>query len=143
VNHYKLLDVLMDKSLSHCQMFYWYIIGLAYKMFCVRWGSAYSSWFQISAGVRQGDIITSIVCIIYGFINFTVETSWVGLYSGECYGCLLYVDDILLMAHSMHAMQTMLEICDKVADEFDIKFNSNKSVAMHAGRRFDARCAAL
>ena len=26
---------------------------------------------------------------------------------GEFYGCLLYADDILLMAHSMYAMQTM------------------------------------
>ena len=62
---------------------------------------------------------------------------------GEFHGCLLYADDILLTAHSMHAMQTVLEICDKVADEFDIKFNSDKSVAMRVGRRFDVRCAAL
>ena len=40
-------------------------------------------------------------------------------------------------------MQIMLEICDRVADKFDIKFNSNKSVAMRVGRRYDARCDAL
>jgi len=31
----------------------------------------------------------------------------------EFYGCLLYADDILLMTHTVHAMQMMLYICDK------------------------------
>jgi len=33
------------------------------------------------------------------------------LYS-ELYGCLLYADDILLMTHTVHAMEMMLHICD-------------------------------
>jgi len=33
-----------------------------------------------------------------------------------------------LMSHTVHAMQMMLRLCDKLADGFDIKFNSIKSV---------------
>jgi len=144
VNHYKLLDVLMDKSLPRC--FIAILFDWLTKCFvCVRWGSAYSSWFQISAGVRQGGILSPVLFTIY-LDPLIVQLRHLGLgctVFGEFYGCLLYADDILLMAHSMHAMQTMLEICDRVADEFDIKFNSNKSVAMRVGKRFDVRCAAL
>jgi len=48
----------------------------------------------------------------------------------EFYGCSLYADDILLIAHTVHAMQMMLRLCDKFANDFDIKFNCGKSVAM-------------
>ena len=57
VNHYKLLDVLMDKSLPRC------FIGILLD--CVRWGSAYSSWFLISAGVRQGGILSPVLFALY------------------------------------------------------------------------------
>jgi len=41
----------------------------------------------------------------------------------EFYGCLLYADDILLITHTVHAMQMMLHLCDKFANDFGIKFN--------------------
>jgi len=63
----------------------------------------------------------------------------------EFYGCLLYADDIglLLMTHIVHAMQMMLRLCDKFANDFDIKFNCAKSVAMRIGKRFKEECVQL
>ena len=40
-------------------------------------------------------------------------------------------------------MQMMLHLCDKFADDFDIRFNSGKSVAMRIGKRFSERCVSL
>jgi len=40
-------------------------------------------------------------------------------------------------------MHMMLHISDKVAENFDIKFNSSKSVSMRTGGRYGERCAAL
>jgi len=42
-------------------------------------------------------------------------------------------------------MQIMLHICDKFAENFDIIFNSSKSVAMRIGSycRYGEKCAAL
>ena len=37
----------------------------------------------------------------------------------------------------------MLQCCDKFADDFDIRFNSGKSVAMRIGKRFSERCVSL
>jgi len=61
----------------------------------------------------------------------------------EFYGCLLYADDIILPAHSMNAMRIMLDICVNYAVDFDIKFNSSKSMVMRIGPRFDVACAPL
>ena len=60
VDHYKLFDVLMDRLLPR------EFIGLLYDWFgkcfvCVRWCKAYSSWFQILAGVRQGGILSPVL----------------------------------------------------------------------------------
>ena len=43
----------------------------------------------------------------------------------------------------MTAMRVMLAICDKFAIDFDLKFNTSKSVAMRVGNRFDVTCAPL
>jgi len=34
----------------------------------------------------------------------------------------------------------MLKICDDFADEYDVKFNTNKSVAMCIGNRYNKMC---
>jgi len=62
---------------------------------------------------------------------------------GEFFGSLFYAGDILLMSHTIHAMQIMLHCCDEFADDFDIKFNSTKSVATRIGNRHGVKCAAL
>jgi len=40
-------------------------------------------------------------------------------------------------------MQMMLHICETFAGDYDIRFNNDKSVAMHIGKGFNERCAAL
>jgi len=40
-------------------------------------------------------------------------------------------------------MQMMLRLCDKFANDFDIKFNCGKSVAMRIGKRFKEKCVPL
>ena len=41
---------------------------------------------------------------------------------------LSYVDDIALLSPSLHGLNRMLEICAKFADNFDITFNSKKTL---------------
>ena len=59
------------------------------------------------------------------------------------YGCLLFADDIVLLSHSVPAMRRMMQICDEFAVDFDVKFNSTKSVAMRIGCRYNATCKPL
>ena len=45
-----------------------------------------------------------------------------------------------MLAHSLNAIRCMLKICEKFAD---VKFNSNKSVAMQTGPHYNAVCKQL
>jgi len=40
-----------------------------------------------------------------------------------------FADDMMLLSHSLGAVSYMLKICDDFADEYDVKFKTNKSVA--------------
>ena len=33
---------------------------------CIRWCGSYSYWFPILAGVRQGGILSPVICCLYG-----------------------------------------------------------------------------
>jgi len=55
--------------------------------------------------------------------------------AGQYFGCIVYGDDILLLFHSVGAACNMLKTCEKLATDFDVKFNSNKSVFMSLGHR--------
>jgi len=41
---------------------------------------------------------------------------------------LLYADDILLVSHSLHDLQAMLDLSVKEAADLDFTFNAKKSV---------------
>ena len=43
----------------------------------------------------------------------------------------------------MNAIRKMLSICEEFAWEYDIKFNSSKSVAMRIGERYKVKCESL
>jgi len=58
-------------------------------------------------------------------------------------GYVLYADDILLLVHSLNAVRQMLRICEEFATEFDMKFNSSKSVVMRIGERYEVKCEPL
>ena len=46
------------------------------------------------------------------------------------FGCLLYADDILLVSHSLHDLQAMLDLCAKEAADLDFTCNAKKSVVL-------------
>ena len=52
------------------------------------------------------------------------------------------VSSMQMILFSCHT-QRMLHVCDLFAFEFDVKFNSTKSVAMRCGPRYDVVCASL
>ena len=52
----------------------------------------------------------------------------------------MYADDVMLLTHTVVAMRHLLKICDTYAFDYDIKFNSSKSVAMRIGPRYNAVC---
>ena len=62
---------------------------------------------------------------------------------GKFYVCILYADDVMLLSHSLNDMQLMLTIGDDFANDYDLKFNNEKSVAMRIGARYNVICKPL
>ena len=96
------------------------------------------------AGVRQGGLLSPALFAMYiDKLIQLLKSSGLGCrYNNTYIGCLCYADDILI-SHSVTVMQTMLDLCDVFSADFDIKFNTTKTVAMRIGPRFDAVCADL
>jgi len=81
----------------------------------VRWGrpSSYSCWFQIFSGVRQSGILIPYIPFAVYVDPLIIHLRRLGLgcrLLNDFYGCLLYADDILLMTHTVNAMQMMLHV---------------------------------
>ena len=57
-------------------------------------------------------------------------------------GAVSYADDITLLSPSLHGLNRMLEICAKFADNFDITFNSKKTLCIKFGESLNGKkCA--
>ena len=82
----------------------------------VKWNNSYSSMFSLSNGVRQGGVISAILYCFYGNMLFTeLRRSGYGCHVNGFYrGIFGYSDDNMLLA-SEHALQKMLEICERFA----------------------------
>ena len=101
--------------------------------------------FHILAGARQGGILSPVLFVVYMDVLITrLRQHGLGCELFDCfYGCLVYADEILLLAHTVNGMQEMLKICDEFALDFDMKFNSTKSVATRIGCRYNIQCSSF
>ena len=93
----------------------------------------------------QGGILSPVLFAVYvDELIFRLKSANIGCKLLEnYYGCLLYADDIILLAHTLNGMQCMLNICTDFGIEYDVKFNENKSVALRIGPRFNSVCKSL
>ena len=144
VDHFALLGLLMDRKVPK------YFIDIMLRWFkccvaAVRWGNMLSSTFTIFAGVRQGGLLSPLLFSVYMdvLINRLRKSGLGCKLMQQYFGCILYADDILLMSHSINAMRMMLIICQQFALDFDVKFNTMKSMVMRVGERYGIDCAPL
>ena len=95
----------------------------------VSWNGHVSNPFTTSNGVKQGAILSPILfCVYIDVLLLQLEISKFGCYIGSRFcGSFGYADDICILAPSRKATQSMLDICQKVASEYDIKFNVSKT----------------
>ena len=94
----------------------------------VKWNGTHSSMFSLSNGVRQGGVISALLYCFYGNELFDIlRKSGYGCWlNGNFHGLFGYSDDNLLLAPSVYALQKMLRICEKFANDHNLKFSTDR-----------------
>ena len=132
VDYVKLFNLLIDRKVSPLY------IRLIYSMYinqqlCVNFNNSTSQFFRVSNGVKQGGVLspTLFSCYLDAVIKRLLKAK-VGCYIGECYtGCVAYADDVILLSPSRQALCKQIDIIEKFAIEYSVKFNGSKSKLMY------------
>ena len=106
-------------------------------LYChVLWNGAYSSWFNVTAGVRQGGVLSPDFYGLYVDELFKIlESSGIGCYYLNRFAAaLMYADDMALIAPSLKSLQKLLTLCERYCIEWDIKLNAKKSKNLSFGK---------
>ena len=141
VSHSGIFLKLIERGVPLCFlniMMYWY---LNMQARCI-WRGVFSDYFRVITGTKQGGVLSPKIFALYldGLIE-RLKSAGVGCHIlGIFLACLLYADDICLIAPSRGAMQKMLLICSDFCREFNLSFNVKKSKAMFFG---DKKCGTI
>ena len=98
----------------------------------MRWGLQYSGTFHVTNGIRQGGLISAALFNIYlEDLSGQLNDSRVGCRVGSVIiNHLAYADDIVLLAPSPKALNSLLYLCDLYASLYDIIFSTEKTQCM-------------
>ena len=114
-----------------------FIISWYDGLYCrVLWDGNYSVWFHVSAGVRQGGVLSPDFYGLYVDELFDIlRSSGIGCYFiSQFAAALMYADDIALLAPSMRGLQKLLLICERYCLDWDIRLNAKKSKNLSFGK---------
>ena len=104
-------------------------------MICVQWGDKMSSYYEVRNGVKQGGVLSPILFILYMDVLLgRLKKSGTGCHIGSTFcGAFGYADDVVLLSPSLSGVKTLLEICAEYSEDYDVKFNPEKSKLMLFG----------
>ena len=88
----------------------------------VKWDGHYSRWFYVSAGVRQGGVLSPAFYSIYvDQLIYILKLSGVGCYMcGVFAAALFYADDMAIISPSVKGLQHLLDLCNAYCQQSDI-----------------------
>jgi hypothetical protein len=116
----------------------WFHIGSA----CVKWINVLSDPVILTAGVRQGGILSPLLFSAYiDILLIELEKSKLGCFiNGKCFNSFLYADDLLLMSISITDLQTMTNKCVEILNSLDLQINAEKTCCLRIGKRYQSAC---
>ena len=85
--------------------------------------------------MKQGSILSPILfCIYFDELLNIINSSGIGCHIGHIsYAGLGYADDLGLITPSVRVLQGLIMICEHFADEYNVLFNTKKTVCMRVG----------
>ena len=127
VNHWILAKKLLDRNvpLHIVKLFiFWY----RKHEFVVWWGNSLSMTFLCSNGIMHGWLLSHLLYNVYSDdLYHHLQATGVGCYVGGTWvNSLRDADDMVLLAPTVTAHQTLLEVCLAYAGPHDIVYNITK-----------------
>ena len=103
----------------------------------VKWDGCFSDWFNISAGVRQGGVLSPNLYSIYvDDLLCMLKAAGIGCHIRSIFAAaLFYADDVALLAPSLKGLQCLLNICQAYCEKWDICLNPKKTKNLFFGNR--------
>ena len=114
-----------------------FIISWYSELRCrIKWGTQFSDWFLITAGVRQGGILSPDFYSIYvdDLVSKMKESGKGCQFLNHFVTALFYADDMAIIAPSIHGLEILLNICSDYCLEWDICLNVKKSKNLYFGK---------
>ena len=135
VNHFALFMKLIKRNVPLCFMrliIYWY----SNMMSNCRWIDAFSEYFNVPSGVRQGGILSPYFWAVYvDDLIVRLRESGYGCYIASIFAaCVFYADDVALLSPTVHGMQSLIDICASYGHENALKYNFKKTKVMFFGK---------
>ena len=95
--------------------------------------------FPIKDSIRQGGVLSVMMyALLMDEIAKRIEKRNKGVQipnSNKQIGCLLWMDDVVLIHNTHEGLQDLLDITDNIAKKYHIAFGRDKSKAMHIGKK--------
>ena len=105
----------------------------------VKWADEFNEWFSITAGVRQGGILSPDFYSIYvDDLLHELKQCKKGCYFMDLFAAaLFYADDMAILSPSIHGLEYLLKICSNYCSDWDICLNAKKSKCLYFGKRIN------
>ena len=144
VNIYALFSKLMSRNIpvNFVNLLYsWY--DKIYS--CVKWSTYVSCFRRLTAGVRQGGVLSPTLFALYvDDILIKLSNSKLGCHIKRiCVNSFMYADDLLLIANSVSDLQKLVNICVEEFELLDLSLNASKSSSLRIGPRNKFKCASI
>lgn len=136
VNHYALLSKLMKKMIPR-ELLFLLENWLSGCYSCVKWHSAWSEFFRLDFGVRQGSVLSPLLFALYVDDIANISKHVPGIF------VFLYADDILILSPTVSKLQELLNVIECELQALDLTINSKKSYCLRIGSRCDIKCSTI
>ena len=103
----------------------------------VRWGNSLSDEFDVPLGTKQGGISSPGFFSLYvNDIIHLLRKRGIGCHIlNHFIGCILFADDLTLLAPTRAALQSMINDVTNFLDEYCLQLNVKKSKPVNSKRR--------
>ena len=106
---------------------------------CVKWANQFSEFVKLTAGVRQGGVLSPDLFAIYvdNLLMKLNKCGWGCHIKSFCFNALMYADDLILLSASAQQLRKLIDLCCTELADCQLSVNINKTACIRIGPKFE------